>query len=74
MTNQEQVNSILAMDDDLAKVESITDGMPVDDYSPEDNKELTLDDIFGVTTNDQPQTDDYAGVRFRTQQAPGPED
>lgn len=56
MTNQEQVNSILAMDDDLAKVESITDGMPVDDYSPEDNKELTLDDIFGVTANDQPQT------------------
>ena len=56
MTNQEKVNSILAMDDDLAKVESITDGMPVDDYSPEDNKELTLDDIFGVTTNDQPQT------------------
>lgn len=55
MTNQEQVNSILAMDDDLAKVESITDGMPVDDYSPEDNKELTLDDIFGVTTNDKPQ-------------------
>jgi hypothetical protein len=56
MTNQEKVNSILAMDDDLAKVESITDGMPVDDYSPEDNKELTLDDIFGVNTNDQPQT------------------
>lgn len=56
MTNQEQVKSILAMDDDLAKVESITDGMPVDDYSPDDNKELTLDDIFGVTTNDQPQT------------------
>lgn len=64
MTNKEQVASLLAMDDNLAMVESITDGLPVDDYSPEEEKDITLDDIFGVTPNDQPKTfgDSFASI------------
>lgn len=64
MTNKEQVASLLAMDDNLPMVESITDGLPVDDYSPEEEKDITLDDIFGVTPNDQPKTfgDSFASI------------
>lgn len=44
------------MDDSLALVESIADGMPVDDYAVDEDKDITLDDIFGVTPNDSPKT------------------
>ena len=64
MDNKKQLDSILAMDDSLAMVESITDGLPVDDYSPEQDKDITLDDIFGVNANDTPQTfgDQFASL------------
>ena len=73
MTNKEQVASLLAMDDNLPMVESITDGLPVDDYSPEEEKDITLDDIFGVTPNDQPKTfgDSFASIGDDTQTEDG---
>ena len=64
-SNKEKMDEILLLEDSVPMFEALGQNIPVDDFAdPDDNKELTLDDILGVNPGPGEQTfgDQFASI------------